>query len=116
METRKSSKSKQENEIVINTGHQLTIETISDFARLLSDGLAKNSTVVVEFEPDLEVDITAIQVLCSTCKAAISQEKKFTHRGPLPQSLLDLLVAAGAQHRKHCTNDSTLCFHNLGGE
>jgi anti-anti-sigma regulatory factor len=116
MEQKQASRSRKGKETVINGGKQLTIETISDFTRLIRDALAENTTVVVEFEPDLEVDITALQVFCSACKTASAQGKKFIHRGPPPQALIDLSIAAGIQDRKHCMNGDAPCFHMFGGK
>jgi len=104
-------------EIVINSGDRLTIETINAFAQLIRQGLAAEATtVVVEFEPAMEMDITALQVLCSACHTAAARGKRFIHRGQPPKALLDLSAAAGAERREPCSTNNTFCFRQFGGE
>lgn len=100
---------------VIGSGARLTIETIDGFAQLLRDGLAEAETVIIEFEGDVEIDITALQLFCSACKTAAALEKKIIHRGPLPQSLLSLAEAAGSERQEDCNNNNMSCFRQFGG-
>lgn len=104
-----------ENERVINSGDRLTIETISDFARQLRAGLSESNTVVVEFNDNVEMDITALQIFCSACKTASAAGKKFLHRGPLPTAMLQLAAAAGSERHDHCAIDNISCFRKFGG-
>ncbi len=105
----------QSTEMVIGSGERLTIETIAEFVQLLRKGMAEATTVVIEFEPGVEMDLTALQVFCSACKTAKAEGKNFIHRGPPPQALLDLAAAAGSERHEHCTNNNTSCFRQFGG-
>ncbi len=102
-------------ELVINSGDHLTIETIADFAQLLRSGLAEAATVVIDFRENVEMDITAVQVLCSACQTASAAGKKFIYRGPLPTTLLRLATAAGSERHDHCKIDNPSCFRKFGG-
>ena len=102
-------------EIIINSGDCLTIETTGEFAQRIMQGLAQAGTVIVEFEPDVELDITALQVFCSACIKATAEGKRFIHRGPAPQTLLDLTTAIGSERHDHCRNNNMLCFRQFGG-
>lgn len=95
---------------IVGSGEKLTIETTADFAQRIRKELTGATTVVVEFEPVVELDITALQVLCSACKTAAAEGKKFTHRGPIPQALVDLAGAVGSAHHAHCTQNNMTCF------
>lgn len=91
------SRTQQDTEAVIASGERLTIETTAEFVQSIRRGLAGATTVVLEFKPDVEVDITALQVFCAACKTAAAEGKKFIYRGSLPPVLLDLAAAAGAE-------------------
>ena len=105
----------QDNERVVSSGRRLTIETITDFIQCLRNGLAEATTVVIEFEPNVEMDITALQALCSACKTAAAEGKQLIPRGSPPLALLDLVVAAGAENHEECSLDTTFCFRQFGG-
>lgn len=115
MEQKKTNDSRKGTEIVINSGRQLTIDTIGDFIMKVREAMAGNETVIVEFDPDLEVDITALQLFCSACKTATAAGKKFIHQGPTPQTLIDLSAAVGIHNKRACQNGDTSCFHLFGG-
>ena len=102
-------------ECVIATGPRLTIETVADFQQRIRQGLNEAMTVVLEFDPELELDITALQLFCSACKTAAAEGKRFTYRGQPPKALLDLIVAAGAERHDHCVNNDSTCFRKIGG-
>ena len=105
----------QETELIISSGEKLTIETTAEFVELIRKGLAEASTIVIEFSPDLDLDITGLQVFCSACKAATALGKKFIHRGPLPKALRDLAAAVGSERHEHCANNNMSCFRKFGG-
>ena len=115
MEQSKQNMAERDGEMIINSGDRLTIETTGDFAQRILQGLAETGTVIVEFEPDVELDITALQVFCSACMKATAEGKRFIHRGPAPQALLDLVAAAGSERHEHCENNNMLCFRQFGG-
>ena len=102
-------------ELLINSGDRLTIETIADFAQLLRNGLTEAATIVVEFRENVEMDITALQVFCSACQTASAAGKKFIYREPLPTTLTRLATAAGSERHDHCKNDNPACFRKFGG-
>ena len=102
-------------ECVIDTGPRLTIETVADCQQRIRLGLNEATTVVLAFDPELEIDITALQLLCSACKTAAAEGKQFTYRGPPPKALLDLIAAAGAERHEHCVNNNSACFRKGGG-
>ncbi len=105
----------QDTEKVISSGDRLTIETIAEYAQLLSQSLAEAETVVIEFKTEVELDITALQVFCSACRMATAQGKKFMHRGPTPKALIDLSATAGAERHTPCSYNNEFCFRQFGG-
>ena len=115
MEQLTQNNAERDGEIIINSGDRLTIDTTGAFAQRIMQGLAEAGTVVIEFEPDVELDITALQVFCSACMKATAEGKRFIHRGPAPQALLDLTAAMGAERHEHCENNNMLCFRQFGG-
>jgi anti-anti-sigma regulatory factor len=105
----------QAKEIVINSGERLTIETIAGFIQRIHQALALSDTIVIEFQQDVEMDITALQVFCSACSSATAEGKQFLHRGPPPKILLELATAAGSERCTHCNNNNISCFRQFGG-
>jgi hypothetical protein len=105
----------QNNEWVISSGERLTIETITDYVQLIRTGLAEADTVILEFDPKVEMDITALQAMCSACKTAVASGKRCIHRGPTPKALIELAVAAGAERHNPCGYHKDSCFLEFGG-
>jgi len=114
-----SSSPQKKGMILINSGERLTIENTAEFAQLIREGLsdAKSKSVAVQFDPNLEIDITVLQVLCSACKTAATKDKVFSCLGEIPKSLIDLVAAAGAEHHGECKqNNDSLCLWFGGGK
>lgn len=106
-----------DSERVISTTSRLTIETVADCAQRIRQGLTEADTVVIAFEPEMEVDITALQLLCSACATAAAEGKQCLYRGQPPRALLDLLTAAGADRREPCNKNTNIsCFRLFGGQ
>lgn len=118
MKQSKMSSSRQDDGmILINSGERLTIENTADFARLIQAGLAEAKSVAVSFDPDLEVDITAMQVLCSAHRTAMTAGKVFASQGEMPQALLNLVVAVGSERHRECNyNAGSPCPWFEGGK
>jgi len=104
-----------EGEIVIPSGAKLTIETSSEFLTLLREALAQANTVVVEFDPQVQVDVTALQLLCSACKSAAAVGKTFVRRGGQPETLSQLVAAAGGGCHGACKHNNSMCCSWFGG-
>jgi anti-anti-sigma regulatory factor len=107
---------KQEMERVISSGERLTIDTIAEFVQHMRKVMTEATAVVIEFEQNIDIDITALQVFCSACKTAAAEGKQITHRGPIPQKLVDLIGTAGLEHHEHCTKNNMSCFLQFGGD
>jgi anti-anti-sigma regulatory factor len=105
----------QGSEGVIRIGPRLTIETVSDCAQQLRQLLAENDTVVMEFESEIEMDITALQLICSASTTAAGEDKRLVCREPLPVCLTDLAISAGVQCRDRCGKHPQPCFLALTG-
>ncbi len=115
MEQREENSAQQSKEVVINSGPRLTIETTAAFAERIRNELAGAESVVIEFDPEIEMDITALQVFCSACTTATNQGKRFMHRGPAPRALVALARAAGAERHDPCKNSNEFCFRQPEG-
>jgi anti-anti-sigma regulatory factor len=94
---------------IITSGNRLTIENAADFSRIVREALEASSSVSIEFEPTVEIDITGVQILCSACKCAANSGKIFSYQGLQPQALTAIIISCGAERRAVCkyNNDST---------
>jgi anti-anti-sigma regulatory factor len=112
MENPTLNSSGQDNgEIVISSGKRLTIETAADFTQRIRKGLSAAGSVAVVFDADVELDITALQVLCSACRTAAAEGKTFSYRGGQPKALADLIAACGAGFHGPCKNNNdSICI------
>lgn len=100
----------------INSGERLTIENATAFANSVREALAACNTVAIEFAAQVEVDVTALQILCSACKTAATEGKILIQQGSTPESLWQLIAAAGAEHPGPCHhNNNNPCIW-FGGQ
>ena len=105
-----SSQSHEDGSITINSGDRLTIENAADFISCISTALAASQHVALEFNLVVDVDITALQILCSACKTATEEGKTFTHLGSLSAPWRQMVISTGAGRHVSCKhNDSNPC-------
>ena len=104
-----NSSVRENGEIIVTSGDRLTIENAAVFSRILREALETSNNIAIEFEPAVEIDITGLQILCSTCKSAAKFGKTFSYHGLQPQALADIITSSGAERRAVCkhNNDST---------
>lgn len=97
-------------EIIITSGDRLNVENAAVFLQHVREALEASSSVVVEFAPAVEIDITGVQIICAACKSAAANGKTFSYKGLQPQGLSAVIAACGAErHAANCKhiNDST---------
>lgn len=105
-----NSSVRESGEIVITSGNRLTIENIDEFIRIVREALQAAKSVSIEFEPDVEIDITGMQAICAACKSAAARGKMFLYNGPQPKCLTDAIAACGAERRAFCKhNNNSIC-------
>lgn len=104
-----TSSCRENGEIIISSGSRLTIDSIADFVALVREGLHQSNRVAIEFEPEMDIDVTGIQAVCSACKSAAAEGKVFSYYGQLPQALTDMISICGTGRNSICkqNNDST---------
>lgn len=106
-----NSSVRENGEIVVTSGDRLTIESAAEFSRVINEALMASKNVTLEFESALEIDITGLQVLCSSCKSAANSGKVFASRGQQPQTLIDLIAASGSERHSVCKyNNNSNCI------
>jgi len=110
-----ASKCHEDGSITINSGGRLTIENAADFISCLSEALATSQQVAIEFDSNVEVDITALQILCSACKTAAEEGKTFTRLGSGAESWQQLIISAGAECHGACRHNNNNPCSWFGG-
>jgi anti-anti-sigma regulatory factor len=112
-----NSSVRENGETIITSGARLTIENASDFSRIAREALEASHLVAIEFEPEVEIDITGLQILCASCKSAADGGKIFTYHGPQPQALTDIIASSGAERHAACKhNNDASCIWFGGGK
>lgn len=104
-----NSSVRETGEIIVTSGGSLMIENAAEFSRILREALQVSNNVAIKFEPEVNIDITGVQILCSACKSAAVEGKILSCQGPLPQALADIITSSGAERNAVCkhNNDST---------
>jgi anti-anti-sigma regulatory factor len=110
-----NSSVRENGEIVVTSGDRLTIENAAEFSRIVKEALDATDIVAVEFEPEVEIDITGVQTLCSACKSAANSGKIFTYHGPQPQTLTDIIITCGAERSATCKHNNNHTCIWFGG-
>ncbi len=106
-----SKKCRKNGSVTIKSGERLTIENAADFATSIREALAASQKVIIEFDVNVEADITALQVLCSACKTAAAEGKPLTRQGDDSESLRQLIISAGAKRLGPCShNNGNTCI------
>lgn len=106
-----NSSVRENGNIIVTSGARLTIENAAEFSRILREALEASRTVALEFEPEVEIDITGVQVLCSACKSAAESGKTFSYHGLRPQAMADIITSSGAERNSVCKhNNNSTCI------
>ena len=111
-----ASQGHEDGSITIRSGARLSIENAADFARCLSEALASSERVFIDFEANVEADVSTLQILCSACKTAAAKGKSVMHQGAGLEALRQLIISAGAEGHGACAhNNDRLCVW-IGGD
>lgn len=106
-----NSSVRENGDIVVTTGDRLTVETASDFSRVVREALEASKNVMIEFDPTLSIDITGVQILCSACKSAAQIGTVFSFQGPRPLALAEIIASSGAERYTVCKhNNNSTCI------
>ncbi|OGR27402.1 MAG: hypothetical protein A2X83_03275 [Desulfuromonadales bacterium GWD2_54_10] len=111
-----NSSALESGEIIITSGDQLNVENAAVFLQHVREALQVSKSVTVEFEPEVEIDITGMQIICAACKSAAVNGKTFSYKNLQPQGLSDMIAACGAEHyAANCKqiNDSTCIWFGV---
>ena len=100
-------------EIVISSGDRLTTETITEFIHQVHQAMQAADSIIIEFQQDVEMDITALQLLCTLYKTAADAGRHLSHRGPVPKMILELTTDTGFERCEHCINHKHSCLRQF---
>lgn len=111
-----NSSIRENGEIIITSGDRLTIETAAEFSRIIREALEASKNIALQFEPVVDIDITALQVICSACKSSAVGGNTFSFLGPQPQALTDIIISSGVERHAICKhNNNSTCIWFGGG-
>lgn len=86
-------------------GGALTIENASAIRKMLMKMLLKEDEVVVCVDPDVSVDLSFLQLLCSAHRTASNLGKSFLLRSPDSGNFTAAVENAGYVRIKGCSHD-----------
>lgn len=109
-----NSSALESGEIIITSGDRLSVENAAVFLQHVREALQVSKNVTVEFEPEVEIDITGVQVICAACRSAAANGKTFSYKGPPPRGLSEIIAACGGEHHaatcKHIKDSTCIWF------
>ena len=94
-------------------GETLTIETCTEFKQALSNALDTARQVVLDAHQLQQVDITALQLICSACRSASSRNRSVTFGDYIPSCYETLRTVIGAHQSNHCNHTESCIW--VGG-
>jgi len=80
----------------------LTIDNIAEFRQTLVEALEASNRVVLDLGELQEVDITAVQTICSACKTAAASQRSLSAEGQIPDCFQEFGKGIGAPHGVPC--------------
>jgi len=101
--------------VTVAVGGELTIERSGEFRQTLTDALAGAQHVVLDVGQLHDIDIPALQLICSACKTAVASNKMFTFAGPPPDCLMELINGIGVSQNGPCSQNGNASCIWFGG-
>jgi anti-anti-sigma factor len=101
--------------VTVAVSGELTIERSGEFRQALVDALATAQHVVLDMEQVHDIDVPALQLICSACKTAKAANKMFTFAGQLPDCLMTLKNGAGVCQNTPCSQNGNASCIWFGG-
>lgn len=95
-------------------GETLTIETCAEFKQALSNTLDTARQIVLDAHQLQQVDITALQLICSACRVASSKGRLLAFENDIPSCIESLRSSIGAN--RSCTFIRTEFCKMAGGK
>lgn len=111
-----NSSVRENGEIIITSGDRLNVENAAVFLQHVREALQVSKNVTIEFESEVEIDITGVQVICAACRSAAANDKTFSYKGTQPRGLVYIIAACGGEpHAAICKHikDSTCIWFGV---
>lgn len=101
--------------VTVEVSGALTIERSGEFRQTLTDALAGAQHVILDAGHLHEIDIPALQLICSACKTAAAANKTFTFAESPPECLMTLEKGIGICQDNPCNETgNTSCILSGG--
>lgn len=101
----------------VSVSGALTIENCGEFHSVLADALNGTQRVALDMRRLEGIDITALQIICSTCKTASKQDCTFVCEAGIPASMASFGINIGASRGAPCNqNKNEACIWFGGGK
>ena len=101
--------------VTVAVSGALTIERSGEFRQTLIDALSGAQRVVLNIEQLHDIDIPALQLICSACKTAAAANKILTFAGSPPDCLMALKNGIGICQNSPCSQNGNASCILFGG-
>lgn len=101
--------------VVLKAAGRLNIEVAAEIHRMALVALCEAEKVQLDLRQVEEMDITALQIICSACKTAAVQKRSFTSHGDLPECLGSLVKESGVIRNGICKHNADQFCNWFGG-
>ena len=94
-----------ENTLQIKIEGRLCIDTANELLALLRDKIPNATRIKLDVAGISEIDLPGLQLICSACRTALVQNRKFGFKTELPENMKAMVDSIGLQR-------SVICKHN----
>jgi len=102
--------------VTVTLNGALGIETSAELHRVLTSSLFDSQRVVLGMQQLEGMDATTLQVICSACRSAVSQNSSLVSESAMPACLVSFCRDMGISQGATCNqNSNDPCFWNVGG-
>lgn len=101
--------------VVVKVTGRMGIEVIAELHHTVLVALCEAEKVQLDCSEVEEMDITALQILCSACKTAAVQKRLFTSLGEQPECLGRLAKESGVHRNGICKHNADQICSWFGG-
>jgi anti-anti-sigma regulatory factor len=104
-----------DNDLNISIQGRLCIDTAQELLVLLKEHLNNASRVIIDPAGVTETDLSGVQLICSACRTALTQHKRFNFKNDLPDCMKKTVESIGLQRSVTCKHNADMACIWSGG-
>lgn len=94
---------------------RLCIDTAPELLTLLKNTVSGAARIKIDPAGVTETDLSGIQLICSACRTALTEQKKFGFKSDLPDCMKSVVESIGLQRSVSCKHNADMACIWSGG-